>query len=141
MAFEVVFLAHAPDAEPEEHRCVIETPKCKVFVRVVKDQGQADDMLRCKDMGIADNKIVQDYASDLRNLLAKSSISEQRSFLKSFVERIEVGDLEVYGNLVILVNINLKTVILKLLGCLVDKSLVWLKAEKLVDDSCLKGIS
>ena len=51
-----------------------------------------------------------------------------------------MGDLEVKSNLVTLVNINLKTVILKLLGCLVDKSLVWLKAIKLVDDSCLKGI-
>lgn len=41
MAFKVVFLAHAPDAEPEKHRCVIETSKYKLFVRVVKDQGQA----------------------------------------------------------------------------------------------------
>jgi hypothetical protein len=41
MAFKVVFLAHAPDAEPEKHRCVIETPKYKLFVGVVKDQDQA----------------------------------------------------------------------------------------------------
>jgi hypothetical protein len=41
MAFKVAFLAHAPDAEPERHQCVIETPKYKLFVRVVKDQGQA----------------------------------------------------------------------------------------------------
>jgi hypothetical protein len=51
-----------------------------------------------------------------------------------------VGDLEVNGNLVTLVNINLKAVILKLFGRLVDKSLVWLKAIELVDYSCLKGI-
>ena len=38
MAFKVVFLAHAPDAEPEKHRCVIETSKYKLFVVVVKDQ-------------------------------------------------------------------------------------------------------
>ena len=49
--------------------------------------------------------------------------------------------IEVHGNLITLVNINLKTVILKLFGRLVDKSLVWLKAIKLVDDSSLKGIS
>ena len=41
MAFKVVFLAHAPDAEPEKHRCVIETGKYKLFVVVVRDQNQA----------------------------------------------------------------------------------------------------
>jgi len=41
MAFRVVFLAHALDAEPEKHRCVIETSKYKLFVVVVKDQDQA----------------------------------------------------------------------------------------------------
>ena len=38
---------------------------------------------------------MRDYAIDLRNLLTKSSITEQRSFLKSFVERIDVDDMEV----------------------------------------------
>ncbi|TEU16977.1 MAG: hypothetical protein E3J21_09435 [Anaerolineales bacterium] len=41
MAFKVAFLAHAPDAEPEKHRCLIETSKYKLFVVVVKDQDQA----------------------------------------------------------------------------------------------------
>ena len=41
MAFKVVFLAHAPDAEPEKHRCVIETSKYKLFVVVVRGQDQA----------------------------------------------------------------------------------------------------
>jgi len=41
MAFKVLFLAHAPDAEPEKHRCVIETSKYKLFVVLVKDQHQA----------------------------------------------------------------------------------------------------
>ena len=48
MAFKVVFLAHAPDAEPEKHRCVVETPKYKLFVVVVKDQGQAVEV--CKKL-------------------------------------------------------------------------------------------
>jgi hypothetical protein len=39
--FNVVFLAHAPDAEPEKHRCVIETSKYKLFAVVVKNQDQA----------------------------------------------------------------------------------------------------
>lgn len=40
-AFKVVFLAHAPDAEPEKHKGLIETPKYKLFVRVVQNQAQA----------------------------------------------------------------------------------------------------
>jgi hypothetical protein len=46
MAFKVVFLAHAPDAEPEKHRCVIEMPKYKLFVVVVKGQDQAVEVCR-----------------------------------------------------------------------------------------------
>ena len=48
MAFKVVFIAHAPDAEPEKHRCLIETPKYKLFVVVVKDQAQA--VAECKKL-------------------------------------------------------------------------------------------
>ena len=48
MAFKVVFLAHAPDAEPEKHRCVIETSKYKLFVVVVRSQDQAVEV--CKKL-------------------------------------------------------------------------------------------
>ncbi len=48
MAFKVVFLAHAPDAEPEKHRCVIETPKYKLFSVVVKNQVEAVE--ECKTL-------------------------------------------------------------------------------------------
>jgi len=50
---------------------------------------------------MADTQVVKDYADDLRSLLPKSSITEQRSLLKSFVERIEVDELEakVYYNI------------------------------------------
>ncbi|MBA7467924.1 hypothetical protein ES707_03162 [subsurface metagenome] len=41
MAFKVVFIAHTPDAEPEKHQCVVETPKYKLLIRLVKDQVQA----------------------------------------------------------------------------------------------------
>jgi len=41
MSFNVVFLAHAPDAEPEKHRCMIETSKYRLFSVVVRDQVQA----------------------------------------------------------------------------------------------------
>jgi hypothetical protein len=41
MAFKVAFFAHAPDADPEKHKCIIETPKYKLFVVVVNNQEQA----------------------------------------------------------------------------------------------------
>ncbi|MEX2690784.1 MAG: DUF6506 family protein [Candidatus Njordarchaeum guaymaensis] len=54
MTFKVVFLAHAPDAEAEKHRCVIDTGKYKLFVVVVKDQDQAVEVCRklVKEEGI-----------------------------------------------------------------------------------------
>ena len=54
MAFKVLFVAHAPDADPEKHRCLIETSKFKLFVRVVKDQAQAVEVCKklVKDDGI-----------------------------------------------------------------------------------------
>ena len=54
MAFKVVFLAHAPDAEPEKHRCMIETSKYKLFSVVVRDQAQAVEECRklAKEEGI-----------------------------------------------------------------------------------------
>jgi len=41
MAFKAVFIAHAPDAGLEKHRCVIKTPSYNLFVAVVKNQEQA----------------------------------------------------------------------------------------------------
>ncbi len=48
MAFKAVFLAHAPDAEPQRHRCVVETSKYKLFTVVVKSQVQAVE--ECKKL-------------------------------------------------------------------------------------------
>jgi len=48
MAFNVVFLAHAPDAEPEKHRCMIETSKYRLFSVVVRNQVQAVE--ECKKL-------------------------------------------------------------------------------------------
>ncbi|NPV60838.1 MAG: hypothetical protein HPY75_14405 [Actinobacteria bacterium] len=41
MAFVAAFIAHAPDADPEKHRCVIDTGKYRLVVVVVSDQEQA----------------------------------------------------------------------------------------------------
>jgi hypothetical protein len=48
MAFKVVFLAHAPDAEPERDRSIVETSTYKLFSIVVKDQVQAVE--ECKKL-------------------------------------------------------------------------------------------
>ena len=54
MVFRVVFLAHAPDADAEKHRCVIDTGKYKLFVVVVKNQREAVEVCRklVRDEGI-----------------------------------------------------------------------------------------
>ena len=41
MAFKSAFIAHAPEADLEKHRCVIETSKYKLFVVVVQNQREA----------------------------------------------------------------------------------------------------
>jgi hypothetical protein len=58
-------------------------------------KADAEETLRYQAVDMADPLVVRDYVDDLRGLLERSSIIEQRGFLKSFVERIEVGDSEV----------------------------------------------
>jgi site-specific DNA recombinase len=60
-------------------------------------QAKADveEALQYQAVEMAVPRVVQEYVDDLRGLLEKSSIIEQRSFLKSFVDRIEVCDSEV----------------------------------------------
>ncbi|GAH48645.1 unnamed protein product, partial [marine sediment metagenome] len=73
-------------------------PRIKVLSQkkeLLQAKADAEEILHYKSVNMADLQVVQDYADDLRNLLAKSSITEQRSFLKSFVERIEVDESEV----------------------------------------------
>jgi hypothetical protein len=41
MAFKTLFMAHAPDAEKEKHRSIIDTGKYKLFSVVVKNQDDA----------------------------------------------------------------------------------------------------
>jgi len=58
-------------------------------------KAELEEILCHETMSIINHQVVRDYANDLRNFLTKSSITEQRGFLKSFVERIEVDDSEV----------------------------------------------
>jgi DNA-binding LacI/PurR family transcriptional regulator len=41
MAFKTLFLAHAPDADKEKHRCSIDTGKYQLDVVIVKNQAEA----------------------------------------------------------------------------------------------------
>jgi DNA-binding LacI/PurR family transcriptional regulator len=41
MAFRVLFLAHAPDADKDKHRTIIDTGMYRLITAVVKDQPEA----------------------------------------------------------------------------------------------------
>ncbi len=58
-------------------------------------KAEAEDALRYQAVDVADPQVMRKYVDDLRSLLDRSSIIEQRSLLKSFVDRIEVYDSEV----------------------------------------------
>jgi len=58
-------------------------------------RAEVEEKLSCEVIEMADPQVVRDYANDLGNLLTRSSITEQRSFLKSFVERVEAGSSEI----------------------------------------------
>ncbi len=74
-------------------------PRIRALVQKKEELQQAkadiEERLRHEILDTVDLNVVQHYTSDLRNLLVKSSITEQRSFLKSFVEKIEADDEKV----------------------------------------------
>jgi len=59
---------------------------------VKKNQAEMD--LQSDIVTVPDLQIVQDYADDLKALLGSSPIVEQRTFLKTFIESIEMGETE-----------------------------------------------
>jgi len=74
-------------------------PRIRVLMQKKEELQHAktdiEERLRHEILDTVDLNVVQQYTSDLRNLLVKSSITEQRSFLKSFVEKIEADDEKV----------------------------------------------
>jgi hypothetical protein len=46
MAFTAAFIAHAPDADPDKHKSVIDTGKYKLFTVVVRTEEQALEVSR-----------------------------------------------------------------------------------------------
>ncbi len=55
MAFKTAFISHVPDANPEKHRCELETGLYKLYVRLVGNQKEA--IKEAKDL--AENDGVQ----------------------------------------------------------------------------------
>ena len=47
MAFRALFLAHAPDADKEKHRSIIDTGKYRLFAVAVRNQAEALEI--CKE--------------------------------------------------------------------------------------------
>ncbi|MFX1486376.1 MAG: DUF6506 family protein [Promethearchaeota archaeon] len=41
MVFKVAFIAHTPDADPENHKWQVGTSKFRLFIRLVKSQAEA----------------------------------------------------------------------------------------------------
>ena len=48
MAFKAVFIAHAPDADPETHHHLIDTGKYRLYTYIVRSQAEAIRV--CKDL-------------------------------------------------------------------------------------------
>ncbi len=48
MPFKTVFIAHAPDADPEKHNSLIDTGKYRLYTYVVKSQDEAIRV--CRDL-------------------------------------------------------------------------------------------
>ena len=46
MVFKALTLAHAPDGDPDKHRCVIDTGRYKLITVVVSNQAQALQVAR-----------------------------------------------------------------------------------------------
>jgi site-specific DNA recombinase len=59
-----------------------------------KQEIELDCDLEIGENKILDEKQIRTYAADLRELLCKGSIVERRSFLRTFVNRIEVNSNE-----------------------------------------------
>ena len=74
-------------------------PRIRELTRKKEELSQArtemEETLYHEAVSHVDDQVVWDYSEDLRNLLAESSTTEQRSFLRSFMEKIEVSDAEV----------------------------------------------
>ena len=53
MSFNVLFMAHSPDADKEKHRSAIDTGKFRLFTVVVRDQEEALEV--AKEMAAEEN--------------------------------------------------------------------------------------
>ena len=60
-----------------------------------KAKAEAEEALRYHTIELADPEVVRAYVEDLRGLLEASEIVEQKTFLRSFVEGVDVGSSEV----------------------------------------------
>jgi site-specific DNA recombinase len=61
-------------------------------------RAEAEEALHLQIIEPADPEIVRNYVRDLKQLLEESELVKKRAFLKSFVDRIEVGESTVKVN-------------------------------------------
>ena len=55
---------------------------------------EAEEALCSQAIELSDPSVVRAYVEDLKQLLKEFGVVEQKAFLKSFVERVEVGESE-----------------------------------------------
>lgn len=87
MKFNTVFIAHVPDADPTEHKSVVETDLYKLFVRLVKDQQQA--------LGIVSDLVDQE---DLHSVVLCPGFTNEEVAEVSRVAGPEIGVSVVRGD-------------------------------------------
>jgi len=56
---------------------------------------ELEDKFADRKVELADLKLVENYADDLRNLLSQSSLAEQKAFIRSFVKEVRGTNKEV----------------------------------------------
>ena len=62
---------------------------------LLRARTDAQEALSRHTIELADPRVVKAYVQDLRSLLESSGVVEQKPFLRSFVERIEVGQSDI----------------------------------------------
>ena len=65
---------------------------------LITTRNQIESTLQSNILATPDMHVIQEYVDDLKSLLVSSPIVEQRAFLKSFVDNIQVGSDEITIN-------------------------------------------
>lgn len=74
------------------------TALCQRKEELEKAKDEIEEALRQQSLELANPEVIAAYVQDLRKLLSESSIMEQRTFLKSFIQSVEVDGIHLTIN-------------------------------------------